>query len=138
MHSSSPNYSSLKVLFLPLEFETWKSGRSLTYATGIGIEEGFLANRVRYSTINTFCLKEMRTFCRNRQFDQIWMHVFPGHISEDLLEWLSELAPIRVGLVMESLRYSSDELTRAPWFSEITPQFNKNKGYLTHMRRRTS
>jgi glycosyltransferase involved in cell wall biosynthesis len=126
-------YGSLRVLFLALELETWQMGKGHTYPVGIGLEEGLKAQGVQYLTLNNFCLNRARKFLAGKRFDQVWVHVYPGNPPAGAWEWIAELAPIRVGLVVESLQYSSEELSLNSFWPRLKAYVRKSQDYLTHM-----
>ncbi|MDR4472158.1 MAG: hypothetical protein MRJ92_05750 [Nitrospira sp.] len=63
---------------------------------------------------STAWLAHMRRMITGQQFDQVWVWLVHAPLDDAILNWVSELAPIRVGIIMESLQYSEDDYTWAP------------------------
>ena len=49
------------------------------------------------------------------------------------LEWVAELAPVRVGVLMESLRYDAEDYAWAPQLKNRQGQLEAQLPYLTHV-----
>ena len=49
------------------------------------------------------------------------------------LEWVAELAPVRVGVLMESLRYDAEDYAWAPQLKHRQGQLEAQLPYLTHV-----
>lgn len=123
----------LKILFIELEFSTWKQASKWSYTSQMAIEEGFDANDVEYSTITTPWLKRSREIFRGQKFDQVWVEIVHQDFNNDFFEWLQTMAPIRVGLVAESLEYSPEECAVTETFTKRKGKIEKYCCYLTHV-----
>ncbi|MBM3845416.1 MAG: glycosyltransferase, partial [Verrucomicrobia bacterium] len=129
-----------RILFLCLEFTQWKHARKLAYPAGLGLEEGFRANGAECLTLPALCglsvearkawQVQIRQLCEGRQFDQVWVETVHSEWDGEFWEWISQLAPVRVGLVMESLRYEADECKESPHFAG---RFEKAAGRIRHL-----
>ncbi|MEW6658114.1 MAG: glycosyltransferase [Thermodesulfobacteriota bacterium] len=129
-----PNKRNLKILLLMLEFPTWKLARSWSYGTGLGIEEGFAAHGVQYLTITTPWFDRAREICAGRQFDQVWLDIGRhDHLDESWLEWIATLAPVRVGLIAESIFCHSGEDAIQPQFLKWQQNVIQRLKYVTHV-----
>ena len=118
--------AKLRVLGLFLEFGSWCRARAWTYAAQLGLEEGFRAQGARVSTVTTPWLPRLREFCGGRRFDQVWVEVVhQDMLDDDTLSWIAERAPVRVGLVAESL-------TCAPEESLAWPEYRTRKAEVKH------
>ncbi|HNC84550.1 MAG TPA: glycosyltransferase, partial [Nitrospira sp.] len=113
----------MKVLLLQLEFPTWKQARAWTYPACFGVAEGLRASGVDCTTLpliadppysSTAWLAHMKRMLKGQRFDQVWVWLVHAPLDEAILNWLSELAPIRVGIIMESLQYSEEDYAWAP------------------------
>lgn len=113
----------MKVLLLQLEFPTWKQARAWTYPACFGVAEGLRAGGVDCTTLPLIAdppyssaawLAHMKRMINGQRFDQVWVWLVHAPLDEAILNWLSELAPIRVGIIMESLQYSEDDYAWAP------------------------
>ncbi|MCW5795870.1 MAG: glycosyltransferase [Nitrospira sp.] len=113
----------MKVLLLQLEFPTWKQARAWTYPACFGVAEGLRASGADCTTLpliadppysSTAWLAHMKRMVKGQRFDQVWVWLVHAPLDEAILNWLSELAPIRVGIIMESLQYSEEDYAWAP------------------------
>src|SRR5438552_11859824 len=104
-----------RILCLFLEFERWRQARAWTYSAQLGLEEGIRANGARPFTVMTPWLPRLRELCGDRRFDQVWVEVVHQDVLDgDMLSWLAERAPVRVGFVLESLTYDDDVYAQWP------------------------
>ena len=126
----------LKILYLPLEFNRFYSARRFPYPLGIGMIEGF--KNIDHTTIpatyhNDMWLKYAKDIVGDKKFDQVWLEVVHSQMSDEFLNWLTELAPIRVGFIVESLTIAKDEFISNPTGTQrrIDNTYQKLP-YLTH------
>ncbi len=112
-----------RILLLQLEFPTWKQARAWTYPACFGVADGLRASGVEcvilpliadapYSSATW--LAHMKRLVDGQRFDQVWVWLVHAPLDDAIVQWLSELAPIRVGIIMESLQYSEDDYAWAP------------------------
>ncbi len=108
-HRTSPD-----VLLLQLEFPTWAQARAWTYPACFGVGEGLRAAGATCTTLPLFAntslsperwLEQTRAAVDGQRFDQVWVWLVHSPLNASILEWISGLAPVRVGIVMESLTY---------------------------------
>ena len=103
----------MKILYVPLEFSTWKVAQYWSYPEGLGLEEGFagcgvecfiLPGLIRqdYYAPESF-LDHARRLCAKTRFDAVWLTIPHVGYDTDFLEWLKEVAPVRVGYFVESM-----------------------------------
>ena len=112
------------ILFIPLEFQGWQQGRSLAYPSQLGLEEGLRAADATVLTLPTLhgvsssapasWLRHAQRLCAGKKFDQVWVEIVHSSLDEDMLIWLSSIAPVRVGFLLESLQYDSEVYNHAP------------------------
>ena len=126
-------YTGLRILFLALEFEHWFAARAHSYSAGLAFEEGFAANGVHCLTVPTPCFPWLQRVCAGQRFDQVWLYAVQSHMNEAQRQWVASLAPVRVGLVAESLQYSRDEVTRIPNLATWTGELAGWLPHLTHV-----
>ncbi|MCI0537652.1 MAG: hypothetical protein L0Z50_20750, partial [Verrucomicrobiales bacterium] len=115
--SNNPS-DSPRILFLPLEIADWKQAKHLGYPTQLGLEEGLAAQGVDFLTLPMIrglspaarkaWLRQVQQRCQSERFDQVWVEIVHSEWDEDSLRWLAELAPKRVGFLMESLTYDEE------------------------------
>jgi hypothetical protein len=113
------------------------------YPLHIGLEEGFFANDVEVTTLLSSWFPKAKELCAGKTFDQVWIndvtHMFEPNgwseyrLTEADLEWLAGLAPVRLGFVIESLQYTSQEYSEAPFLHNALKTLKRTAGYLTHL-----
>ena len=103
----------MKILYVPLEFSTWKVAQYWSYPEGLGLEEGFAGCgvecfvlpgliRTQFYTPESF-LDHTRRLCANTRFDAVWLTIPHVGYNPKFLEWLKEVVPVRVGYFVESM-----------------------------------
>lgn len=102
----------MKILHLPLEFPRFYSARKFSYPLGIGMVEGF--KNITHVTIPALYnipsqLSDIKAIISDQKFDQVWLEVVHSQMSDELLTFLAEIAPIRVGFIVESLTIDPKE-----------------------------
>ena len=132
----------MNILLLQLEFPTWKLARPWTYGASFAVGEGLTANGVTCTTLPVIAdvspssplswLSQARRFLSGRRFDQVWVWLVHTRLDDDTLTWLTELAPVRVGFVMESLRYEENDYEWAPGLRTRQQAFLHQFEFLTH------
>jgi glycosyltransferase involved in cell wall biosynthesis/2-polyprenyl-3-methyl-5-hydroxy-6-metoxy-1,4-benzoquinol methylase len=148
-HTNKSHYKSskLNVLLLPLEFTTWKRASHWTYAEQLGLEEGFTYNNVDFFTIPVFeefpssslasWLYYTRQLCSGKKFDQVWIWLSHPQYDEAFWQWVKDIAPIRVGFLMESMEYSTQEFEDNPGLYGVYIKRKKalatQMHYMTHI-----
>ena len=114
----------LRALLIQLEFPTWETARPWTYSANFAIQEGLRANGVECVTVpviaRTTCgssdswVYHAKKVLAGERFDQVWLWLVHTPLDEATLEWVAGLAPVRVGILMESLRYEAEDYAWAP------------------------
>jgi len=132
----------MNILLLQLEFPTWKLARPWTYGASFAVGEGLTANGVTCTTLPLIAdvppssplswLSQARRFLSGRRFDQVWVWLVHTRLDNDTLTWLTELAPVRVGFVMESLQYEENDYAWAPGLRTRQQAFLHQFEFLTH------
>ncbi|MDC8447834.1 MAG: glycosyltransferase [Nitrospira sp.] len=132
-----------KILLVQLEFGTWDRARAWSYLGNFAVEDGLRANGCECVTIPALCdvpdtsplswLHHAKDLLTGRRFDQVWVWLVHNRYSDAFLVWLAELAPVRVGLIMESLRYSEEEYRRWPHLRERAGFVERQVKYMTHV-----
>lgn len=106
------------ILLIQLEFPNWAQARAWTYPACFGVAEGLRANGAICTTIPLMAnasfstetwLAHAKQAVAGRQFDQVWVWLVHSPLDPNVLEWITGLAPIRVGIVMESLVYEEED-----------------------------
>ncbi|MBH0190059.1 MAG: glycosyltransferase, partial [Nitrospira sp.] len=113
------------ILLIQLEFPDWAQARAWTYPACFGVAEGLRANGATCTTIPlmanaSFSTESWLTHAKQavagRQFDQVWVWLVHSPLDPTVLEWITGLAPVRVGIVMESLVYEEEDYA---WASHL-------------------
>jgi hypothetical protein len=135
--------TKLRVLFIPLEFRTWGNASHWAYPYNLGLEEGLDANGVEYVTIPAYSIHEAssstwlyhaREICAGKKFDQVWFEISHSNLDETFLERLTEIAPIRIGFIVESLDIDPGEWINNPEGTRRRlKDVEKKLPYVTHL-----
>lgn len=123
-----------RILFLPLELPTWNNGaHSWSYAASLAYEEGLRRAGCEVTTINSACAPYHAKLLRGRRFDQVWLHCHPRNIADfSFRQWVSEIAPVRLMLVGETVHYDESILAAEPWSATQQSNFEKWAPHVTH------
>ena len=123
---------SRRVLCLFLELNWWATARPLTYSVQLGLEEGLRANGCRPLTVTTPWLPRLKEICGAERFDQVWVEIVHQALDDDELDFLSRLAPVRVGFLLESLHYDAATYAAAPHYRDRAGNVRHRLKFLTH------
>ena len=126
-----------------LEFPKWKFARPWGYPAHLAIEEGLRMNDVETVLVPTLAgvppcsssswLWHVRSWFKGQSFDQVWVWLVHTIMDEEALEWIQTLAPIRVGLIPESLDHTKEELDLYPHLQERKANVFSQLKYFTHV-----
>lgn len=139
---SDSRQKPIRVLYLCLEFAQWHYAKRLAYPAGLGLEEGFTANHIEVTTLPSICgiSKEARVAWQDhirrlvgqQTFDQVWVEMVHSEWDDGFWHWIAQRAPIRVGLIMESLKYDSEVYAQAPQLQQRHDHVLKRLNWVTH------
>ena len=133
----------MKILLLQLEFSRWKTARPWSYPTNFGI-----AQVLRDKGIDTFTipivpdqnvkfqqswLGRARELCSGMNFDQVWVWLLHYPYEQDTLDWIRTIAPIRIGILVESLQYDEEDYVREPHLKKRSSIVQQQVECLTHV-----
>lgn len=131
-----------KILYLFLEFSSWRAARSWSYSAQLAYEEGLAANGVEVISIPAIYglfpdfpaswLSRVQTLCTGQSFDQVWVELLHSPFDDRFLEWLKDIAPIRVGFIPESLEVSAELTTELNRASQYRAVVEHRLRYMTH------
>lgn len=132
-----------RILLVPLECLTAHEARGWSYVGHFAVEDGLRAHGVdvtvlpawsggRSSDQNSW-LRRAREVVGDRPFDQVWVWLFHCHLERDFLEWVASLAPVRVGVLWESLDYTEEECAVNEGLRHRKARVLKEIGSLTHL-----
>lgn len=132
-----------RILFIPFEFLTWQRGGAWPYGIHLGVEEGLQAHGIDFMTIPATYelpssypaswLYHARRLCAGQKFDQVWFFLRHAQFDEAFLDWVAEIAPVRVGYIMESLVPSPEHLEASPHLAGIELFMERQMQYMTHI-----
>ena len=124
------------------EFPVWERARHWSYGLQLGLEEGFQANEIEFLTIpalygyscsdQTSWLSRARALCTGKHFDQVWVEIVKSNLDERFLEWLTKLAPIRIGLMPESFECLPEDGEGHLSLIERESEVKRRLNYFTH------
>ena len=110
-----------RVLLIPFECGDWKNARGWSYNGFYALRDALRFQGVEVKTLPAIAgipsnhrasilhRDHRQRICKDANFDQVWIWITHNDYDSELLEDLCALAPVRVGVVMESLENSPDE-----------------------------
>lgn len=132
-----------KVLLVQLEFATWAQAKAWAYVGNFSVEDGLRANGCDCVTLPALSdipdsspvswLHHAKDLLAGQRFDQVWVWLVHNRYSDEFLEWIAELAPVRVGLIMESLEYSEEDCRRWPHLRDRAAFVRDQVRHMTHV-----
>lgn len=132
-----------KILLVQLEFSVWAQAKAWSYLGGFAVEDGLRANGCECVTLPAFqdvqdhlpqsWLRHAKDLLADQRFDQVWVWLVHNRYSDEFLQWIAELAPVRVGLIMESLEYHEEDYQRWPHLRERAGFVERQVRYMTHV-----
>jgi anaerobic magnesium-protoporphyrin IX monomethyl ester cyclase len=133
---------SYKVLYISVEFARWQQARSWSYLSNFGFEEGFFANDINFLTVPAFYdlipgdsgswLSHLKAICDGKQFEQVWIEVVHNNLDDTVLSYIATLAPVRLAIIGESLKYTDDVYLQAPHLKRRHAKVVHRLKYMTH------
>ncbi|MBI5671911.1 MAG: glycosyltransferase, partial [Nitrospirae bacterium] len=132
-----------KILLVQLEFGTWAQAKAWSYLGNFAVEDGLRANGCDCVTLPALSgvpdssplswLHHAKQLLAGQRFDQVWVWLVHNRYSDAFLEWVAELAPVRVGLIMESLEYSEEDCRRWPHLRDRAAFVKGQIRHMTHV-----
>jgi|CXWL01.1.fsa_nt_gi GT2 family glycosyltransferase/predicted O-methyltransferase YrrM/Tfp pilus assembly protein PilF len=132
-----------RVLLIQLDFQSWATARPWSYSAAFGVQEGLSANGVECVTVPAIAehpcsspdswVYHAKKALAGQCFDQVWVWLVHTPLDTATLEWVASLAPIRVGVLMESLRYDDQDYAWAPQLKSRLGRLDAQLPYLTHV-----
>ncbi|MGZ8373780.1 MAG: glycosyltransferase [Nitrospira sp.] len=132
-----------KILLVQLEFGTWAQAKAWSYLGNFSVEDGLRANGCDCVTLPALSgvpdssplswLHHAKQLLAGQRFDQVWVWLVHNRYSDAFLEWVAELAPVRVGLIMESLEYGEEDCRRWPQLRDRAAFVNGQIRHMTHV-----
>ncbi len=125
--------NSSSILLISLESLVWSQAKHLSYCAQLGLEEGLAAHGVNVVTIPSLWSRRAKDLIGRQSFDQIWVELVHTNLSDDFFKWLTTLAPIRVGFLLESAEYSPEEHQRHPFLNGRINLIKSHLKFITHL-----
>ncbi|MEK9140404.1 MAG: glycosyltransferase, partial [Nitrospirota bacterium] len=132
-----------KILLVQLEFGTWAQAKAWSYLGNFAVEDGLRANGCDCVTLPALSgvtdssplswLHHAKQLFAGQRFDQVWVWLVHNRYSDAFLEWVAELAPVRVGLIMESLQYREEDCQRWPHLRKRAGLVEQQVRHMTHV-----
>lgn len=123
-----------RIVFFSLEFGDWQNESKWPYNALFGLEEGLQACGIEPLVIPTPWLPRAQAICAGQRFDQVWIElVHQNVLHPGWLQWMAELAPVRVAFMPESLVYTADELAVMPGLTLRRHGIETRLRYVTHV-----
>ncbi|MCF7707634.1 MAG: glycosyltransferase [Verrucomicrobia bacterium] len=120
--SKRERYADKTILLINMECANWENARSWSYCGGYAFEEGLEwcgANVYKLpataggsSNHPASWLSRMKEIGLSRRYDQIWIWMTHVDYTQEFLEKIKELSPVRVGIIMESMEHTNDEYNK--------------------------
>jgi len=132
-NSTGQHSSLLSILLIELEFSKWKLGRHWTYLNQLGFEEGLESQNVNYFTVTTPWVPKIRDICHGKKFDQVWLEIVHQEFDDSFWQWLTDVAPLRVGFIAESLEYGPEAIKLNSRLKERKDKVYQCFSHLTHI-----
>ena len=123
----------MKILYVQHDMLVWASARQWSYTTHMAYVEGLRAAGHDVTVVLTSCWAWARQIAGSQRFDQVWIndvtHILgarpaweaPPPLGEADFAWLATLAPVRVGIVMETLHYDPSDYAEVPELGRRVP-----------------
>ena len=123
----------MKILYIQHDMLVWASARQWSYTTHMAYVDGLRACGHEVLVILTSCWDWSRRAVGDQHFDQVWVndvtHILgqrpaqeaPPPLTQHDFAWLASLAPVRVGIVMETLHYAPSDYAEVPELARRVP-----------------
>jgi hypothetical protein len=131
-----------EILLVMLEFDNWEQGRSWSYTGSYAFLDGLRSNGHHCTVLpaihgrspdsaDSFIHHAPDLFA-GKTFDEAWIWCNHATFDEKFWSWLKRVAPVRVGVVLESLHYTQEELLALPFLAEREKDAYASLRHCTH------
>ncbi len=117
-----------EILLVILEFDNWEQGRSWSYTGSYAFLDGLRSNGHHCTVLPAIhgrspgspdsFIHHAPELLAGRRFDEAWIWCNHATYDETFWTWIKSVAPIRVGVVLESLHYTPHELQALPFLAD--------------------
>ena len=128
-----------RILLISFECGNWDNAKAWSYNGFYALEEALGTVGVQHLTLPAIAgipsnhraswLRQARLFTEGKSFDQAWIWITHNEYDQEFLNWLETVAPVRVGVIMESLEHTDEETHQ---FGNLAARRNKVLGHLRH------
>jgi hypothetical protein len=132
-----------RILAIMLEFSDWRDAKPWSYLASYALLDGFDACEIDWTMLPSVVvhgdnsanpwIDAREGLLAGEQFDQAWVWLTHANYPTDFWSWLEQIAPVRVGVLMESLRYTPDEIAVQPSFAMRFDAVVRQARRLTHI-----
>ena len=135
----------MKILYVQHDMLVWASARQWSYTTHMAYVEGLRAAGHEVLVLLTSCWERSRRIVGDHRFDQVWVNDVthslgvrpaweaPPSLVEEDFAWFASLAPVRIGIVMETLHYDPADYAEVPELGRRVPLMQRIVlPYVTH------
>lgn len=116
------------ILLVMLEFDNWEQGRSWSYTGAYAFLDGLRENGHRCTLLPALhgrapdapdsTIHRAPELLAGKTFDEAWVWCNHAVFDDTFWSWLKTVAPVRIGVVLESLNHSQDELEALPFLAK--------------------
>lgn len=132
-----------RALILMLEFSSWSVAKPLSYTASYAYEDGLRSKGFDCTVLPCFAdlnpnyadlwYQTVQKQFDGERYDQVWIWLIHLNPPQHFMEWLASIAPIRVGVLIESLTYSDEDKSIHDHFNTRWPILRSQIPYLTHI-----
>ncbi len=116
--AKNPNHPK-KILMISFECPLWKDARAWSYNGFYAFRDALHAHDIETLTLPAIAgvpsshkaslLLRAAEITRDLSFDQVWVWITHNDYDPQFLSWLEGVAPVRVGVIMESMEHTEGE-----------------------------
>ena len=127
----------MKILYIQHDMLLWASARQWSYTTHMAYVEGLRAGGHEVLVVLTSLWPWARQIVGAQKFDQVWINDVthsvgvahsweaPASLVEADFAWFASLAPVRLGIVMETLHYDPVDYAELPALARRVPRMQR-------------
>jgi len=130
------------ILLVMLEFDNWEQGRSWSYTGSYAFKDGFESNghhctllpaiHGRHPDAEDSFIHHAPALLAGQTFDEAWVWCNHASFNERFWNWLKTVAPVRVGVILESLNHTELELKALPFLEKRKLEAYESLRHCTH------
>jgi hypothetical protein len=136
----------MRILYVQHELGLWASARQWSYTTHLAYVDGLRAQGHEVLVLLTSLWPWARQIVGDHRFDQVWIndviHATGTReatrqrlcLSDEAFAWFATLAPVRVGILMETLYYTPQDYAELPQLARRVPLLKATVlPFITHL-----